>query len=159
MTALDKCLTEHCRGAIKSQAFEGGLWVSHVHLMVPYTLVFSRCIDGQYFNFFTNLAYNFILEFYENRFISAMIFASCVNAIIETFYDIYFNTFALNAFAPAVFRALGKQLPHFLLIHKFPVAICWWSLSTKSEPSQLHDKRILSWRETVTSRLEMNLLN
>lgn len=69
--------------------------------MVPYTLVFS------------DIAYNFILAFYENKFISAMFFASCVDAIIETFYDIYFNTFALNAFVPTVFRTLGKQLPHF----------------------------------------------
>ena len=47
-----------------------------------------------YFNFFTDLADNFILQSNKDRFINAMLVVPCVNAIIETAHDVCFNPFA-----------------------------------------------------------------
>ena len=70
--------------------------------------------------FFINAAYNFILPFCEDRFITAMFTAvtSCVNnRIIETLHDAWVGPFTSNVIFFSNITALGKYLPQFIVFY------------------------------------------
>lgn len=116
---------------------------------------FWRCFVEQSFYFLISLNNDFTLLFHEYCFIYFIYSASCIKTVIKPLSYSRFSFFPWNIIGFSIFRVLKKLLP---MICKSAVTKCWWSLSIKLVPAQLHGKMVLSWRKTLTSILETHLL-
>lgn len=105
--------------------------------------------------FFIDLAYNFILPFYEDIFINATFIALRINTVIQTLLESCFSSFSRNVIGSFINNFLNLLLS---IICKLPVSICQCSLPVKLEPSPMHEKTEISWRRALTARWWINLL-